>query len=324
LLACLLLVLPVHAYGPWEPEPEAQLEESIDHALLEEALKRFEESLTRAETSRAAHPDFLADLREILIMLEDSISKAATWSSPAWKPLVFTDELTDTYRVARHEIVLPANGDLILDVTTGDNLNLYNGVKLREKDGTTVLASFHHGSGSNQVHTVPKLRAGTYYLDLEKDTRTFYYGQYLVKVDLQSVSIPNDVEPNDSFGQAQTLALNSLVTGHLGFRGQLLPEDTEDWYRVTMPQAGTLVLHVTTSGLSSDIRPTDGDLNLYGGVYVYDANGTTQRYGSIHNPGVEREHKVSNLPAGTYFIRLAKDGRNFYWGSYTLRASIQK
>lgn len=255
----------------------------------------------------------------------EAASTIRTAPTPRFEPQGFAGRLDNDHRRQRYAIDLPANGTLLLDVTTGEGLNLFNGVRIFDSDGETQLFSQSHGPDRQREYEVTHLRAGRYYLDLIKDSRAFYEGDYRVRTGFRPVSVPGEREPNDEPGQAVPLELGLLVSGHLGFRGQGREADREDWYVLDLPRDGTLVLHVTTSGDASGrdpIRPDDGNLNLYGGVFVMAGDGETRLYGTRHLTGREQEHVIEDLAAGRYFIRVVKDGRAFYWGSYTLHARI--
>jgi hypothetical protein len=218
-------------------------------------------------------------------------------------------------------ITTQANGDLKVTLTTGPDLSLYAGFRVLDSDGETELYRSGHGPGSTITHTITNLRAGNYTIRLLKDSRRFYFGGFSGTVALQPCSIGNDPESNDTAEEAVPLAMGATASGHLGFRGQGKPADQADWYVITLPDYGHLTVTVSASGPS--LRESDGSLNLNGGVTVYDSDGETSLYWRAHSLGSEYEHERRNLRPGTYYIRIEKDGRNFYWGTYTVKASLQ-
>lgn len=292
-----------------------------DPALLQDALARVEAELAEETAPADLAPEMDPAVESITQPAPDMTLPQLAARPPEFQPLVFEGRLDNDHRRQRYAIDLPANGTLRLDVTTGEGLNLYQGVRLFDSDGETELFRQHHGSDRQRAYEVTHLRARRYYLDLIKDSRAFYEGDYRVGVQFRPVSVPGDPEPNDEPGQATTLELGALVSGHLGFRGQGREVDGQDWYAIDLPQDDTLVLHVTTSGGGEEpIRPDDGSLNLYGGVFVYAADGETRLHQQRHPPGHERAHEIEDLEAGRYYIRIMKDPRDSYWGSYTLHA----
>ncbi len=288
------------AYGTWEPPAP---DPAIDTEYLDDAILRLEAAVIRADDAQAAHPDFLADLYDILDQLirargeiADSAPPPAaeTPAPPIQEPEHFYTRvqgtLTQDHPSQEHTLQLPANGDLIVTVHTGSDL-LLSGSRLYDVDGTTSLNTFRQSSGSTDTHVFSNLRAGRYTIKFQKDGRSMYHGEYRAEIELRPVSVPADREPNDSFQEANVLSPNSTVTGHLGMRGQGRAPDMEDWYKITIPENGHLHLELTTSG--------------------------------SHGSGQENTHEVSALRAGTYYIAVVKDGRSMYWGSYTLRADFK-
>ncbi|MCD6532634.1 MAG: hypothetical protein J7L25_00980, partial [Deltaproteobacteria bacterium] len=218
------------------------------------------------------------------------------------KIAVFKGELTDSNQEETHTIKMPVNGTLNITLTIGPKLN-FESVQLLDSDNKTSL-----GKARKQGKTsFSLLRAGTYHLKLTKDGRNFYYGSYSVEVSVDTQKFANDRENNNNFATAKTLQINQPVTGHLGARGQMQDVDQVDYWKLTVPTDGRLYLYVTTSK----------ELNLYGGVFIYGGN-KNREYWSTQGPETNKTHKSKELKAGTYYIKIEKDGRNFYWGSYLL------
>lgn len=328
------------AYGVWEPD-EAPAADAVDFSALEEAIDQLEASVQLAESSRSAHPDFLADLHSILALLRQESqwvkSQCQLGSQPGSAPPFtqarpgepqywdFSGRLTNDHQSDEYSIELQDNGDLFITVTTGEDLNLYGGVFLLERDGETRIYGANQGPGTTAEHHVPNLRAGTYRVRIVKDGRGFYHGPYTANLRFQPASVPNASGENWTIDTAYRLPLNTTISGHMGYRGQLESPQMESWYRVEVPKNGMVTLNVTTSGSSStpdqEIRSSDGSLNLYGGVFLMDSDGETRIYGTNQGPATDADHEIPALRAGTYYVRIVKDGRGFYWGTYTLNVT---
>ncbi len=224
-----------------------------------------------------------------------------------------------------HQVTIPADGTMTIQVTTGPDLNLYGGVAVYDSDGSTSLYWKNQGPGTTENHVVTNLRAGSYTIKIEKDGRSFYFGAYSGAVSLTAVSLPNDSEPNDDTVSALNLSTNTSVTGHLGFRGQQQPVDLMDLYTFTLAEDGHVTLNVSASGddETNPLRPSDGELNLYGGVALYDSDGENVIYWTNQGPATIVDHTVNALRKGTYYVKIEKDSRAFYWGSYTLEVIPQ-
>ncbi len=86
LLLSLALALPAGAYEAWEGTDADSLE------LLATAVDRLGTAIDRGEQNRAAHPDFLADLRAILSLLQRAQTSFADEPPPPTRPMHPTTE----------------------------------------------------------------------------------------------------------------------------------------------------------------------------------------------------------------------------------------
>jgi hypothetical protein len=236
----------------------------------------------------------------------------------------FSGNLTSEYQVATHAFHTTANGDLFITITTGPDLNLLGGVILLDSDGATSLHGGTQGPGTTVTHHITALRAGNYSLRLIKDGRDFYFGPYSASVSLRACQISDMSGNNTTKETAKPLALDTTVSGHLGFRGQQLEPRRYAWYRVNLPNDGRLKFDVTKSGGgTSPVRETDGDFNFdpfENGFQVLDADGVGVMYATYTGDNTSA-HTVTPLRAGAYYVKIVLDYRtSYYWGSYTLRA----
>ncbi len=229
-----------------------------------------------------------------------------------------------------YAVTTDAYGDFRVQVTTSGNsirnsdgdLNLYGGVYIRDSNKTSSLYATTQGPGTDVTHVVYDLRPGTYYIGLEKDGRSFYWGSYTVNATVAEYTRSSDNEPNDSIETANSISVGQMVTGNLGARGQDQETDMDDYWVLSHTGDGDLVFSIRTSGSEEAGDSSDGSLNLYGGVSIISAeNPGSSLYWSNQGPGTYQEYRRSNLAAGTYYIRLEKDGRSFYWGTYELELS---
>lgn len=254
--------------------------------------------------------------------------------------LGFRGQLQEPRTNAWYRVVLPYDGALKLDVTKsgggaspvretdGDfNFSPYvNGIQVLDADGVAMMYSTYTGENTTS-HTVTPLRAGTYYVQIILDYRTWYYwGSYTVRA--KGIPTVNTgytkVTNNFSLETARTLQAKVNVTGLLAYRGQMRDPDMRAWFRVSLLQDGTLSVYLSSSSTSEPkVRPGDGDLNFYGGLSLMGADGTTEVSSIDASSHVTTRYDFSGLKAGTYYIRLTNDGGMgrywYYWGSYTLR-----
>ena len=194
---------------------------------------------------------------------------------------------------------MTAHGDLGLGYTTVYALGADNDVHSRGD----VWGGNEENPG---VCTVNNCAKGTYYIRVKHNGGQ---GGYTLdcKFTPMSASYANDSEPNDTYQEAKALDINKAVTGHLGYKYW---DDTDamDWYKVQVPENGTLSITMTAHG----------ELGLgYTTVYAIGADNDVHSRGEVwggneENPGV---CTVKSCAKGTYYIRVKHNGGQ---GGYTL------
>lgn len=121
-------------------------------------------------------------------------------------------------------------------------------------------------------------------------------GKYTITTSYSQADLPNDLEPNDNFANAQTFNLNSTTTAHQGYFGNG-SKDEEDWFQLFLPSDGYLSVNTSLSGYCGN-HPI---LTLYG------SDGTTAIDGPV-------EFLVDgNLTTGTYYVKAEQ-----FVGSYSI------
>ncbi|MBN1603546.1 MAG: T9SS type A sorting domain-containing protein [Chitinispirillaceae bacterium] len=118
----------------------------------------------------------------------------------------------------------------------------------------------------------------------------------------------SDTEPNDTFGQATAITVNTTADGSLD------TTDSDDWYRIVLPHDGALqVVVIPGSALNPHVKLFDQDgttpLNFNGGAY--------SNQGSSGEPDTGYR---ADLKSGTYLVAVSRwnDGQ----GSYSIRAGF--
>lgn len=228
--------------------------------------------------------------------------------------------LNDQQKMEMIPLTLMHNGNLEFNFTLANTLN-FEGLRLIDSDGKTVLQG--EGPGTHRKFRIERLRAGNYFLFVQKDTRSSYSGAYAVEGYLEVIGPWAENEPDDTKEAAKGLGYGGSARGILGLRGQGTTDDNFDWYQFQLRQEADVIIRVTSSGRTNNevIREHDGNLNLYGGVVVYAADGTTLKYGMRQVPGTDVRHELKNLPAGVYYLQISRDTRPMYWGTYTVELS---
>jgi hypothetical protein len=119
----------------------------------------------------------------------------------------------------------------------------------------------------------------------------------------------NDPEPNDIYYQGDILDSGKTVEGRLGYTDATYYTDDDDWYRIDVPEEGTVTLTINPSqenGLNIDwiaLKWLNGD-----DVTV-----------DLNSIGVGTNKKVlttNNVGIGTYYINIH---RYIGHGGYTLK-----
>ncbi len=156
--------------------------------------------------------------------------------------------------------------------------------KLYDGNGTAELIS-GTSYGTNAHIEKEGLQAGTYYARVTSTNATPYTLTDSLIVPAQA----NDNENNNTKETAQTLNINTTVTGHLGYyyNGNT---DEDDWYSVPVNEDGMLqitLLNHFAQWLTLTLYDNNGTTVLY--------NGTT--YGTFNI-------KKDGLATGTYYLKL--------------------
>lgn len=198
------------------------------------------------------------------------------------------------------KVTTTVDGKLVIATYSDPTIEIDNSIY--DQDKTTKLASYKYGGAHiEDTSEVVNLGPGTYYIGT---SRYWGYGSYSITNKLTPALLANDTEPNGSIAQAKPLALNTRMTGHLGY--YLLGEtDENDFYSITLPVAvDTLFIR------------TDSNTELEVDLYLYNAASTQLGKGSVY--GVTEFLAVPKLSAGTYFIKAMRWSG---YGSYYVIAS---
>lgn len=206
------------------------------------------------------------------------------------KGTINNEDSTDYYKV-----IVPADGRLDVQAvdSNGKSLDLYL-YGVNGSDGYSISSAYNKITANVSAG----LAAGTYYVRVANGSDNVYE----LTTQFTENEIANDNATN-TYIQAPTLQLNGEVTGHIGFKYENGNDNSNDYYKVVLPENGTLGLEA--------IQLNGGELDFY----VYGKNGSdgypiTSSYNASTNSASLR------LQAGTYYIRLNDSG---YYGAYSLK-----
>lgn len=202
------------------------------------------------------------------------------------------------------KITVPSDGRLFVEVTAAlPDSNLQTLVYLFDQNSETQIKSYNGGWGRYTTLNFDNIMPGTYYIKID---RWQHFGSYTIASTFTPTSYTVETEPNDTWDKAVTLAPNGSANAHLGFYGNGYT-DTTDWWTITVPSDGRLVVETTAATPDSNIAIM---------LYLFDNGGTNQIKGYESGWGRHTTLVYDNLAAGTYQV---KADRWVHFGSYQIK-----
>ncbi len=181
------------------------------------------------------------------------------------------------------------DGSLQIDVSRENTLNI--NINLYASDGHQVNG-WSYWQGENPRILANALPADTYYVEIASAGG---YGGYQISNNFTAQPTANDDEPNDTREQALPLELGNMLAGRLGFQRPDGSWDSNDWYKVTTTDDGSLQINVSrenTLNININLYASDG----------HQVNGWS--YWQGENPRI----LANALPADTYYVEIASAG----------------
>ncbi len=213
-----------------------------------------------------------------------------------------------------YKFIVKEDGKLTFETKSSTTLRLYNlNLYTLKEDGTDVVWRTSkdmdgHNKDTTIVFEVPNVSAGTYYIRQDRYSK---YGGYELTCYFTSHSETADPEPNDTWQEAIELKSGPSVTGQLGYDYQN-STDNADWYKIILPDEGTVTLSTTT----------ETTLRLYN-LHLYplkedgsDVVWRTSKDMDGRNQDTTIVFSIPDCAPGTYYLRL---DRYSGYGTYTLK-----
>lgn len=212
---------------------------------------------------------------------------------------------TEQYETWYYRINMGSSGKLSIEYS-GDYAARGVYIALLDADANEICGGMTYWTYSMSVY----LTSGTYYVRFYNYALT---GRYTLKLDA--------VATGESFKESQGGSNNTLKTASSiaygrSYKGQLALNDTEDFYKITLNQSGTLNVN-----LDSDIERMN--------CLVYDSSGNPVWEERQHSWNYDTKRNVISqdldLTSGTYYIYIfaeSKYGGGVYAGTYTLKPSF--
>ncbi|MBR1415667.1 MAG: pre-peptidase C-terminal domain-containing protein [Prevotella sp.] len=182
------------------------------------------------------------------------------------------------------------------------------GISLYAVEGDELL----YVANDYQTLTVEDVAAGLYQVKFfgQPTDKSGLGGNFQAGYVLTPADYVNDPEPNDTWERAYQIESGNVQHGHLGYK-RAGNRDEYDWYRIVVPDEGTVTLATHTYG----------KLHLgWVGMYVPNAEGTdvvlrNDRWMDAGEKDTTLVYTVPDVAPGTYYVRMQ---RNNGYGSYKL------
>ena len=185
-------------------------------------------------------------------------------------------------------------------------------LKLFNQNGSTVLREvFTENLGETVSLSFDNLMSGTYYLEVSRRTVNVSpsFGSYSIETVFTPTTLfdQKDNEPNNSAGEAQQIAVNTLTAGQIGYSNGL-SADHYDWFTFTLTSENSITIF------------GNPDEMLAMKISLYQSNGVTvlQSAQSLFK-GDSIRLFYENLPAETYYIQITREliAGVYTFGSYS-------
>ena len=255
----------------------------------------------------------------LLTMLVLSIEMQAQGTSWSNATLVKDGEtvsgtLDNMNQDAWFKIELAKEGNVTFDAKSDANLVIrYISINIMNDQGTDFREiNWIYLYDEEKPYIEYGLKPGTYYIRLHRETKA---GTYTMKYTYTAANYQTDSEPNDEWTKASKLENGQKLQGLLGY-WDMNTTDREDWYRIVVPDNGSVTFDVHSENTLTiryiSLCPLNDDgASIYERDYIYLNDG-------------EKPFTVTNVAAGTYYVQLYKEGgrsagENKNYGGYTIK-----
>ena len=212
-----------------------------------------------------------------------------------------------------YKIVVPEEGNVELKAIATEDLLLSNSSSFNGfKNGGTYSRGNFYGKESFRDDTITfnatNVGKGTYYIRI---LRYGGSGGYTLYYKFTPCPQTADPEPNNDYASSSLLQSGKTVQGRLGYVTSDDVTDSEDWYKIVVPEEGHIELMATVA--SGDLLLSNG--SSFNGF----KNGNTYSRGNISGTASFKDDTITfnatNVGKGTYYIRIYRYGGS---GGYKL------
>ena len=218
------------------------------------------------------------------------------------------------------------DGAVNINIKPGENLRIEDlRLYYYQSDGKNYWERKDHNFWINPSWyegnlNIPNMAPGTY---LVKVKRGQGYGGYELTYTLEPQAYKNDAEPNNDWKEGRDnnyLARGQEKQGHLGYGYQKSSEDDVDFYRITVPCDGKVILTYTPTDVNSHLRVDD--IRFY---YIQsDGSNYWERTSNTYfiNPSwYLGTLTVPDVTSGDYLVKV-KRGEGY--GAYSLKYDFEQ
>lgn len=185
-------------------------------------------------------------------------------------------------------ISLPTGGTLTVEL---NNISADLDLEIQDASGRTLAISDYGGTTAEQIR-LQNLSAGDYYVRVHQFGRSI--SGYKLSAALQRAAAADDLQANDSQGEAQRIA--GLQPGASTItHGSISASDRQDWYQISVPTGGSITAEL--SGLTDDLDLEVRDSS--GRILGTSTNGST----------IGERLSLQTLAPGDYYVRIYGYGR---------------
>lgn len=206
-------------------------------------------------------------------------------------------DTTDWYK-----LVLDRDG--ILDLSLSHDLGKRIEISLYNKNGDSndyILADASFDKSVRNITT--GLAAGTYYIKVYSQNA----GTYKMNAQFNPYTAENDIELNSNYINANSIGLNSTLTGHIGNYCDDGSMDNTDWYKLVVDKDGIVNIDLSHD-LGSRIE-----------LYLYGKDGNNNDYISSDGSFDKSVRNINmGLAAGTYYVKVYSPN----YGTYKISTSF--
>ena len=142
---------------------------------------------------------------------------------------------------------------------------------------------------------------GTYYIKLRSYNSTGP-GTYKLYYKFTPCALAADPEPNNDYEHSSLLVSGRTVEGRLGYRTSDDVTDTDDWYKIVVPEEGQIELMATATG-TVRFYPQYSTVNGYKNNDIYSRGHFTGNTISASQTDT-MTFKATDVGPGTYYIHI--------------------